>query len=86
MNQKTVLIYDQCDAGLKFAILEGDYKHLNGTYINSVTDSPEAEACQDELNKLVYNDNGSDKLQFLSVFPVAAIRDGAEVIVAGFLP
>jgi hypothetical protein len=74
-----------------FAVLDGDYRHLNGVYINMVVPEDEDEAGhnkkQDELNELVYNQkDGSYKIEMLDTFPTEAVREGAEVIVAGFLP
>lgn len=81
---KTVLIWDQCAVEpVQFAVLEGDMRHLNGVYINSTSDD---EAKQQELSDLVYDKNGTTRINLSEDFPVAAVRAGAEVIVAGFLP
>lgn len=78
---KTVLIYDNVGmCPIEFAVLDGDYSHLNGIYINAADAD---EKLQDELDKLVYDDHA---LLFLSEFPAQAVKDGAIVIVAGFLP
>ena len=89
---QTVLIYDQLDAELKFFVLDGDYSHLNGVYINQMVEGTKAkqkaaDAKQDELTNLMYvKETGELKHQFLTTFPTAAVLDGAIVIVAGFLP
>lgn len=89
---QTVIIYDQCDANIKFLLVDGDYTRFNGVYINSIIsenkkEQKAAEKLQDELNKLVYdNKTGRIKLPEVSSFPSAAVKDGAAVIVAGFLP
>lgn len=94
---KTVVIYDQLDADVKFAVLDGDYSHLNGVYINSCVPDTDAENYaeleaalekkNEELSNLFYYpDTGKDKLELLEEFPTQAVRDGAIVIVAGFLP
>ena len=81
---KTVMIYDQLDASIKFLVLDGDYKHLDGIYINA---SDQDEKLQDELSNLLYDpQNGQDRVTLLTEFPTQAVRDGAEVIIAGFLP
>lgn len=88
---KTVLIYDQLDSSLKFFVLDGDYSHLNGVYINQYIEDKKAqkaaEAKQDELNDLMYvPETGEFKHTALDEFPTQAVREGAIVIVAGFLP
>lgn len=88
---KTVMIYDQLDSALRFFVLDGDYRHLHNVYINQYVEDKkarkEAEKKQDELNELVYNtETGEFKIPVLDEFPVQAVRDGAEVVVAGFLP
>lgn len=81
---KTVMIYDQLDAALKFLVLDGDYKHLDGIYINA---SNQDEKLQDELSNLLYDPkDGQDRVTLLTEFPMQAVRDGADVIVTGFLP
>ena len=34
MERKTVVIYDQLYADLKFFVLDGDFRHLDNTNIN----------------------------------------------------
>lgn len=81
---KTVVIWDELDADLKFFVAKKDLSHLNGMYLNSM-DTPEKEA--DEINNLVYNDkDGSMKVELLVRFPIEAVREGASVITMGFLP
>lgn len=82
---KTVLIYDQLGEGpIKFYILDRDYSHLDGVYIN---DSNVDEALQEELSKLIYDPVTGCELQCArEYFPSYAVKDGALVIVAGFLP
>ena len=90
---KTVIIYDQLDAELNFVVIDKDVTHLNGVYINSCAlddeDEDEFEAKQDELSALFYEENGKNTElcnQLTTEFPVQAVRDGAAVIVCGFLP
>lgn len=79
---KTVLIWDQCGQEMiKFAVLDGDYRRLNRTYINMGSED------EDELNCLVYNnETGKYLLNFSEEFPYNTVKEGAFVIVAGILP
>lgn len=90
---KTILIYDELDANLKFFVLDGDYSHLNKVYMNSVLEDATAKAqkahdkLQTQLEKLMYGKGGSLILPYTSEFPLDAIRAlDTIVIVAGFLP
>ena len=92
MKRKTVIIYDQLDADLKFFVLDGDYRHLNKVYVNQSVEGTKkvqkaAEKLQDELTNLVYDPKtGATILPVLTEFPIAEVQNGADVIVAGFLP
>lgn len=84
MTQQTVVIWDQCgQTELQFAVIDRDVSHLKGIYINSVGTDP---ALQDELNNLFYADDGTCEIDLVEEFPVEAVKAGAIVIVAGFLP
>lgn len=89
---KTVIIYDQCEANLIFFVVEDDYSHLDGVYVNQWVESDkkaerkQREALQDLLLKLVYDDKGKMLLKPLKKFPAKEVVAGAKVIVAGFLP
>jgi hypothetical protein len=90
---KTVLIFDQCEANVEFFVLEGDYRELDKVYINAYKEGATAkeqkanEKLQNKLNKLLYHQKTGEYLHpVLHEFPTQAVRDGAEVIVAGFLP
>lgn len=83
-QQKTVIIFDQCgEAPIEFYVLNGDYRHLHGVYINECGD----EALTEQLLKLLYDFEGR-KLQKKprNSFPYHAVKAGAFVIVAGFMP
>lgn len=82
---KTVIIYDQCgEDAIKFYVVEGDYEHLDGIYVNH---SRQPEALRDMLADLFYDrETGQDLLTAEDSFPINAVKDGAVVIVAGFLP
>lgn len=78
---KTVLIYDQVNAApISFIVIEGDYRHLDGIYIN-VSDEEEL---VNELANLLYTKDGVEKFTSSSVFPHADVIGGAFVIVVGF--
>lgn len=92
MKRKTVIIYDQLDAVVKFFVLDGDYRHLNNVYINQCDgktkkEQKAADDLQDELCNLVYDPKtGEVLLPVFTKFPIEAVQNGADVIVAGFLP
>jgi hypothetical protein len=81
---KTVIIWDQLEAGIDFVIIEGDYRHLDRMYINH-PDHPEEKI--DELSKLMY-DQTTWRLRnvHLKEFPTEIVKSGSAVIVCGFLP
>lgn len=91
---KTILIYDQLDADLKFFVLNGDYSHLNTVYMNSVLPDGATKKAQkahdklqEELETLMYGEGGDLILPYTSNFPVDVLkREDSIVIVAGFLP
>ena len=81
---KTVLIYDQCgQEPIKFYVLEGNYSHLDGVYIN---EADSQEHLQDELSNLMYTEKGRVIPMEHGCFPTHEVKNGAPVIVAGFLP
>jgi uncharacterized membrane protein YheB (UPF0754 family) len=92
MKRKTVIIYDQCEANVTFIVLDGDYRHLNRIYVNQVVgktkkEQKAAEKLQEELCDLIYHPKTGDTLvSLLTEFPLAEVQNGADVIVAGFLP
>lgn len=78
---KTVLIYDQCgEAPITFYLVDGDYRHLHGVYVNS-TACTEAEI--DELNSLTAD---PASMKSFKKFPRKAVLKGAAVITCGFYP
>lgn len=88
---KTVVIWDMCgEAPIKYFIADGDLSRLNGLYINTYTEkTPEGrkkEKLLMELSKLTYDKHGTFLHALLDTFPIQAVKDGAQVIVAGFLP
>jgi hypothetical protein len=91
---KTVIIYDQLDAALKFIVLDGDYTRFKGVYINSCAaknkrEQAKADRLQEELVELLFDiDTGKSLLSLLDEFPVAIFDEAVvvAVIVAGCLP
>ena len=67
---------------IRFAVLNGDYTHLDGCYINVTED----EAKVDELSNLLFNEDGNYKISFKAKFPRKVVVNGAKVIVCGFAP
>ncbi len=84
---KTVIIYNTGIDPLKFIVAEGDLSRFDGMMINAYGND---EALQDELVGLMYDPVSGENTALLDsavdVFPVQAVKDGAIVIVAGFLP
>lgn len=93
---RTIIIFDTLGQDpITFFVVEGDYAHLDGVYINTTRlvdldtgiDKVHQERC-DELCNLIYDENGrirNEIVQFKS-FPVGAVDDTTPVIVAGFYP
>jgi hypothetical protein len=81
---KTIIIWDQCgQSDLSFFVVDGDYSHLDGVYINGHAD----DSLVEELSSLVYDDNGKTLLKVYKKFPRKASMDAEnKIIVAGFLP
>jgi len=81
----TVVIFDEMDAALKFFVIpSGDYSRFDRRYINSSDVSNEL---QQEMTDFLYDPKTSKLLhKTTGVFPVDAVRNGASVIVIGFLP
>ena len=82
--KKTVVIWDNCEASLKFFVVNKDLRKLNNKYVNS-TETSNKDA--DKICKMVYNDkDGSTIVNLLDTFPVDEVLAGAFVVVMGFLP
>jgi hypothetical protein len=82
---QTVLIWDCCgEEPIRFAVFEGDLRRFDHIYLNAAGDDEEL---QDELNEALYDqESGKYLVDWLSEFPVDAVKNGAFVIVAGFYP
>lgn len=82
--QKTVVIYDSCGIyAIMYRVVEGDIRHLDQKYGNC---SENTEGLDDEINLYLFDAEWNTHPEFTKVFPVDAVRDGAHVIVLGFLP
>lgn len=80
---KTVIIWDNLEANLKFIVVDGDKSHLDRVYINQAYVDAQL---QDELSVVIYNQDTYEPIvDFLDVFPVLFGLE-VKVIVAGFLP
>lgn len=71
---------------IKFAVLQGDYSHLDRIFINMATKDSTNRKRQDELSSLIYDRAGKTIMRFYSTFPYKAMGPNTKVIVAGFLP
>lgn len=82
---KTVIIYNQFTELLSFIVLEGDHERLDGVVINSCE---VYQHLQDELYALLYNEQGefTQAASTFDKFPTEEVKNGAKVIVCGFLP
>lgn len=90
-DMQTVIIWDQLDGKIKFAVIDRDVTHLNNVYCNSCPaegeDEDVWEAKTDELTNLFYDPTtGKEIVSLTTEFPIQAVKDGAAVITAGFLP
>lgn len=87
---KTVMIWDTFgEDHLKFSVLDGDYRHLDQVYLGSAVTKGDPQNLApklEELTSLVYDDDWKEKIPLSQEFPVDAVKDGAFVIVCGFLP
>lgn len=71
---RTLFIYSNFEYLPSFFVLDGDYSHLQGTVINTCAldgdDKEEYEKKQDELNALIYTEDGAPKVDLtIRVFP-----------------
>lgn len=80
---QTVVIWDEADGNIKFVVLDGDYSRFDRVYINSV-EAPED--LSSALCDMFYDEAGNTKIELSTTFPADAVRAGAMVIVAEFLP
>ena len=80
---KTVVVFDDMRyRGIRFFVLEGDYTHFDGVYIND-EDNPFPGSL---LHDLLYDYRGNEIVSSTDTLPREEIVNGAKIIVAGFLP
>lgn len=79
---KTVIIYDDKEEPIRFAVVDGDLSHLDRVYFNELNGKDYAR----KLIQLIFIREMRERLSFSEVFPVDAVKDGAKVIVCGFIP
>ena len=85
---KTVIIWDSYgEDPIQFIVVDKDATHLDGVYINQYDGD---ESKMNELLHIAYKHdelgNYIGKAPRLDKFPIDAVKEGAAVIVAGFLP
>lgn len=84
MSERSAVVWNECEGGLKYFVAEGNWQKFQGVYINSCDDNEEL---QQELNDKVYEEDGDYEIKFCSLDEFAnAIRHGAFVVECGFLP
>lgn len=87
---KTIVIWDNLEAQLKFFVLDGDYRLLDGLYINTYSEDEAKQRKLDWLYLLVFNPDGTFRVTMLDSFPIEAVLNAPDmdtaVITAGFLP
>lgn len=83
MNIKTLLIYNDCENDLQYAILEGDFSFFNGVCINSGVDlKKEKEACD-----LLYDkETGATLLLMTNDVSLVESKNWDKIAVVTFLP
>ena len=86
--QTIVVIWDQLgQEPLRFFTSQDQrFLGLDQVYINTWTEDPAEEAKEALLTSLMYDSEGHCKQALQAAFPVEAVRQGAAVIVCGFLP
>lgn len=75
---KTLFLYQEDSFKPQWFVLDGNYSHLNGTYINS----PEDNLNTEELSALIFNPDGSHKVDFIA----GPTKDWDYFVECGFIP
>lgn len=84
---KTIVIWDQMGAEpIQFFILEGNKSHLDNVYLNAYSDDFKQNDLIQELDSLVYGEDGFEKVEWLDRFPNDQLGSSDLIIVAGFVP
>ena len=83
---KTVLIYAEIPENIRFLVVDGDKRHLEGVFINSYTEDVRQENLQDELSTLVHDEDGYLRKELMvEKFPTDLVKEGeTAVILCGF--
>lgn len=84
---KTIVIWDNIDAAIKYFVLDGDYRKLDKVYIGSADN----EKLWTELSEIVYYEDGNEKIEMQDHFPITEIlfvEDPSHICVisCGILP
>ena len=74
---KTILIYDQLDAELRFYVVPRDVSYLDGTYVNQIENN--------DVKEVELLDITEQEVE-LTKFPEEEMDADTRVIVCGFLP
>ena len=77
----TIFIYDESYAEIRFFVLDGDYSHLEGVYINTCEDKERVE----ELDDIIFDEDGDFKIELYDRFPVDKVKPDTKVIVCGLI-
>lgn len=84
---KTVVIWDTMGLeAMQFFVADGDVTRFNRLYVNSYTKDKTQKKLLDELLAFTYDAKGNFLHKLLDDFPVEVVKQGAAVIVCGFLP
>lgn len=79
---KTLLIYNQIEGDLKFAMLNGDYTRFNGIVINGIEDNPyELEFCD-----YIYDEIGNFKIEMSDDTSLLKSKEWDDVAIVTWLP
>lgn len=83
----TVIIYETFIDPIVFLVVAGDATRFDKMFVNAVGND---EALQDEFCNMLYDQVSGEPTAILknarTEFPVDEVKNGAKVIVAGFLP
>jgi len=78
---KTVIIWNELDKGLSYAIVDGDLSRFHRTFVNSMDE------LEEELSALVYDDEGNLLMEFFNEFPLQFVKDNECIVIeCGCLP
>lgn len=84
---QTVVIWDTMgQEAVQFFVVDGDVMRFNQLYVNTYTKNKAQKKLLDELLAFTYDAKGNFLHKLLDDFPVEAVKQGAAVIVCGFLP